>query len=417
MAVAERAECFWDTFDRVPFDFYESLRARGDVVWDEEMEAWLIVSAGVAREVLRDERRFAFPYGTMRGAGPTFLKLRANNPRSLKFLSGDEHARMHRWWVRELLAPKWVERYRAQLIRPSVQRLLDELEPRGHAELVEDFAERLPLLVFSGLLGLPWDDDELIGRVKRLNDTYGLGTEILQSMRLADAAPDPAHVAIVDRAVDASEELNRMLVPLIEARRDGEGEDFISRLWAGGSAILDGWGDVDMLDACRLLLFAGIDTTTHALANGFHRVLTMPGLAQELRGEGPVAIFAEELLRLDGSVHYRPRQAAVDVRLGGAEVKQGDMLMVLLLAANRDPARHGCPHAVDLERPAPRDHLAFSYGARACPGAALARAELVDAFELALARFPSMELDGNAPPPGYKGFLMRSHRPLNVRLA
>ena len=223
--------------------------------------------------------------------------------------------------------------------------------------------------------------------------------------------------AVVVASAVASEELNRMLVPLIEARRVGAGEDFISRLWAGGEQILEGWGDVDMLDACRLLLFAGIDTTTHALANGFHRVLTMPGLARELRVQGRVAIFAEELLRLDGSVHYRPRQAAVDVQLGGAEVKQGDMLMVLLLAANRDPARHGCPHDVDLERPALRDHLAFSYGARACPGAALARAELVDAFELALARFPSMELDGDAPPPGYKGFLMRSHRPLNVRLA
>jgi cytochrome P450 len=412
MTVAQRAEHFWDTFDRVPYAFYESVRARGDVVWDEEMHAWLVVSATAARTVLRDEARFAFPYGTMRNAAPAFRRLRANNPRSLKFLSGEQHARLHRWWVRDLLSPKWIARYREELIRPPIRRLLAGLDDR--ADLVEDFAERLPLLVFSGLLGL---DDELVDRVKALNDTYGLGTEILQSMRL-DAA-EPRHVAIVEQAIAASEELNAMLVPLIAARRSGTGEDFVSRLWAGGPAVLEGWNEVDMLDACRLLLFAGIDTTTHAIANAYHRLLTEPPLADELRagGEPRVSVFVEELLRLEGSVHYRPRTAAQDTTLHGAELREGDMVMVLLLAANRDPERHACPHAVQLDRPSPRDHLAFSYGPRACPGAALARAELVDAVQLGLEHLDGLRLDPEAPPPGYKGFLMRSHRPLNVRFA
>jgi cytochrome P450 len=129
-----------------------------------------------------------------------------------------------------------------------------------------------------------------------------------------------------------------------------------------------------------------------------------------------IGVFVDEVLRLEGSVHFRPRRAAADAEVAGQAIAEGDMLLVILLAANRDPKRYGCPHEVDLERESPRDHISFNYGPRACPGAALARSELAEAITAGLARWPDLRLDDEAQPPGYSGFLMRSHRPLNVRV-
>src|SRR3546814_8897246 len=103
--------------------------------------------------------------------------------------------------------------------------------------------------------------------------------------------------------------------------------------------------------------------------------------------------------------------------VGGKTIQQGDMLTVAIIGANRDAAHYGCPHAVDLERSRPHDHLAFAYGPRTCLGAHLARAEITSAISKMLTRFPAMRLDADRPTPTFDGFLMRSWRPLHVQVA
>ena len=105
-----------------------------------------------------------------------------------------------------------------------------------------------------------------------------------------------------------------------------------------------------------------------------------------------------------------------DTEVAGVPVKQGDMLVVILMAANRDPEQFGCPHAVQLDRPGSRNHYSFLYGARSCPGAVLARAELAAAVSALIARYPHIRLDEDAEPPVFRGFMFRSHHPLNVRV-
>ena len=83
--------------------------------------------------------------------------------------------------------------------------------------------------------------------------------------------------------------------------------------------------------------------------------------------------------------------------------------------ANRDPARFGCPAQIDLERDSWRDHLAFSVGPRTCAGAALARAEVQEAVAKSLEWLPNLRLDPDAEPPRFKGFTLRSFRPLHAR--
>jgi cytochrome P450 len=162
--------------------------------------------------------------------------------------------------------------------------------------------------------------------------------------------------------------------------------------------------------------FAGTDTTTHAVANAFYLLLTVPGLQEELRsgGKDVVASFSEEVLRLYGSVHFRFRIANVDTELAGVPIAEGDFLYALVIGANRDPVRYPDPWEVELHRRSPRDHLAFSFGPRTCAGAQLARAEIQEIVTAVLERLPNLRVDPDAEPPQFRGFLLRSFRPLHA---
>lgn len=415
--MTEINDSYWGTADHDPYDFYERVRAQGDVAWDPSMKAWLVVSAAAARQVFMDDALFIHPFLTMQ-AGETYMKIRGDNPRSFFFLQGEKHREYHRWWIRDLLSPQWVARYKTTAITPALERLTNQLSSRPSFDLVSDYAERIPVNIFAALMDLPRQDGDSLGHIKMLNDRIADFASAASGLQMEGEASDESR-AVAARAIQAAKELDDLLMPLVRERRDGQRDDLISRLWSGGPAIFPDWNEVDTLDGCRRLLFAGIDTTTHAIANAFHILLTSPGLREKLIAGGTPVIerFAEEALRLRGSVQFRSRRATADTELAGVPVRKGEMVVVLLQAANRDPALHACPHAVDLERAAPRNHLTFLYGPRSCPGSALARAELAASIEHGLASFPDLQLDPVEPAPGFTGFMMRSYRPLHVQAA
>jgi cytochrome P450 len=407
-------QSYWDTVDDLPFQFYDRVHAAGGIAWDEQMRSWIVTSHPLVQKVLLDDVAYSHPYMSMQ-AGAEYMKIRSDNPRSSQFLTGEKHRAFHRWWLVDLLSPKSVKQYKADIVDPWIARLLDEVQGRKHFDLVEDFAERVPMGIFAALLGLPSLERPYLDRMKSLNDSIARFASVANALKLESARSTETQL-VIDEALAAAEELNGLLLPLVRERRSGTGADFISRLWKGGPSIFADWNEVDTLDACRRLLFAGVDTTTHAISNAYYMMLSDRALLARLRSDPAqwVAPFVEEVLRLNGSVQFRPRRANVDAELGGVQVRQGDMLTVALIGANRDPARYECPHVVNLERKRPQDHVAFNYGPRTCLGAFLARTELASSVSMGLERFPSMRLDPDHEAPRYKGFLMRSYRPLHV---
>lgn len=409
------AESFLDTENTEPYAFYERVRQQGNVVWDERMKAYLVVGNEAARQVLQDDALFMHPFSTMQ-AGSAYAKIRGENPRSFFFLHGEKHRDMHRWWVRDLLSPQWVSRYRPMAVEPAIQVLLDHLEGREGFDLVQDYIVHLPVRVFARLLDLPHKDEASLMHLKRLNDDIAAFASLASALKLEGEA-SPQTQALTERAVAAAGELDEILRPIVRERRGGTGDDMISRLWAGGPGIFADWNEVDTLDACRRLLFAGIDTTTHALANAFYMLLSDETLMRRVREGGRPAVerFVEEALRLNGTVQFRSRRVTADTEVAGVPIAKGDMVVVILMAANRDPQAFGCPHAVDLERKQLRNHLAFLTGPRTCPGATLARTELVEGIQEMLERFPRLRLAAAARP-SFHGFMMRSYGPLPVRV-
>ncbi|WP_051953328.1 cytochrome P450 [Xenophilus azovorans] len=407
-------ESFLDTENTEPYSFYERVREQGNVVWDPRMKAYLVVGNDAARQVLQDDALFMHPFSTMQ-AGSAYARIRGENPRSFFFLHGEKHREMHRWWVRDLLSPQWVSRYRPTAVEPAIQALLAQLEGRAEFDLVQDYIVHLPVRVFARLLDLPRKDEAFLTQLKRLNDDIAAFASLASALKLEGEVSEETK-ALTDRAVQAAQELDEILRPIVRERRGSAGEDMISRLWAGGPAIFPDWNEVDTLDACRRLLFAGIDTTTHALANALHMLLTDDALMQKVRDGGRPAVerFVEEALRLNGTVQFRSRRVTADTELAGVKIAKGDMVVVILMAANRDPQAFGCPHAVDMERKQPRNHLAFLTGPRTCPGATLARTELVEGIQELLERFPLLRL-APGERPAFHGFMMRSYGPLHVQ--
>lgn len=394
-----------ETADQEPFDFYARMRATGPVVWDESMDSWLATSRATCRAVQRSEEQ-AYRHAYMDMGGEVFVEVEGG-PRNLLFLPGEEHQRVHRLLLR-MLNPNAVETHRTRLVRPLVHQLMDRFAPAGSAELAHDFAELLPVRVIAALMDLPYLDEGWITTCKRCMDDIAV---FLEAFSVEDEAA-------TERAIAASHVMNDLLMPYIRERRTSGGDDLISQLWRGGREALEDWDEIDMRANVRIIFFGGSDTTTHVLANSFYVLMTDPALAAAVRGRSDgVTRFVEEALRLYGAIHFRPRVANHDTELAGCPIAAGDRVITVNLAANRDPSYYASPDEVRLDRPSPRDHLAFHSGPRTCIGAALARVELQESVSAFVQRFPDAHLDPHAQAPSFEGFLMRSYRPLHVRFS
>jgi cytochrome P450 len=144
-----------------------------------------------------------------------------------------------------------------------------------------------------------------------------------------------------------------------------------------------------------LVLAAGFETTVNLLGNGIRMLLDAPPHLDALRRRPelwPNAV--EEILRLESPVQLTARMALDDVEVAGRQLARGDLVLVYLAAANRDPAVFDDPHRFDIERPNAGRHLAFSGGRHFCLGAALARAEGEVGLRTFFDRFPEVRAAG-----------------------
>ena len=145
-----------------------------------------------------------------------------------------------------------------------------------------------------------------------------------------------------------------------------------------------------------LVLAAGFETTVNLLGNGIRMLLDAPTHLDKLRQRPelwPNAV--EEVLRLDSPVQLTARVALRDVEVAGTQINRGEVVVIYLGAANRDPSVFPAPHHFDIERPNAGRHLAFSGGRHFCLGAALARAEGEVGLRTFFERFPEVQAAGS----------------------
>jgi cytochrome P450 len=179
---------------------------------------------------------------------------------------------------------------------------------------------------------------------------------------------------------------------MFEEKRMNPKDDLISALVRAEEAG-ERLSEDELLGMVFLLLIAGHETTVNLIGNGVLALLQNPDQLQKLQHDPSLIKGAvEELLRYDGPVETSTeRFAREDVAIGGTVIPKGEMVMVVIAAADRDPERFADPDALDITRTDNR-HLAFGKGIHHCLGAPLARMEGQIAIGTLLRCMPKLRL-------------------------
>jgi cytochrome P450 len=245
------------------------------------------------------------------------------------------------------------------------------IEPNRPADrgMVQAFALPIPSLVICELLGVPYQDRADFQR---------------RSNRLLDLSLSPRERMTIFR------EAREYMVALVDRIRSDPGEELL------GALVREHGDDLsadELVGIGNLLLIAGHETTANMLGLGTLALLRHPDQLRVVRDEPEhVAAAIEELLRWLSIVSVGvTRMAAESVDFDGERIEEGDMVMVSLPAANRDPALLDRPDALDVTRGA-IGRLAFGHGVHHCLGAPLARTEMRIAYPALLRRFPGLRL-------------------------
>ncbi len=279
-----------------------------------------------------------------------------------------DHTRMRRL-VNKAFTPRRVEGMRTML-EELTSSLLDEMEKHDEIDLLEALAFPVPLELLCTLLGVPEAERLAFGRYA--------------SVVLADLAPEGYE--------EATTAMREYLVKLIQVKRDNPGEDLLSALIAARDED-DKLSEGELLATIYLMFSAGTETAVNLIGNGVLALLTHPEQLAALRADRALLPQAvEEFLRFDGPVNLATFRFTVEpVTLGDVTIPVGEVVMVSLMAANRDPDRFDNPELLDITRPI-GGQMTFGHGIHYCMGAPLARLEAEIALGQLLDRFPDLTL-------------------------
>jgi cytochrome P450 len=361
-----------------PFDPPPELRRRAAEdplsrvrIWDGSTP-WIVTGHAEQRALLADprvsvdERLAGFPHWN-EGMAATV----DHRPRSVFNSDMPEHNR-----YRRMMTSSFTNK-RVAAARPAIQRLTDELidamlaGPKP-ADLVAAVALPLPTRVISEILGVPYEDHDLLQR----NALIGVGR---------DATPKEMG--------ESAAAMGRYLAQLIHSRTDDPRDDVASDLAQRVKA-----EELTPAEAAIMavgLMIAGHETSANMIGLGTLALLENPDQLAILRGSDDPKLIAdavEELLRYLTIIHGGQRRIAKeDIEIGGVVIRAGEGIIIELASANRDPRAFPEPDRLDLFR-SPRQHHAFGYGIHQCVGQQLARVELQVLFGTLFRRLPSLRL-------------------------
>jgi cytochrome P450 len=369
-----------------PVPFYDELRALGPLV--KGRVNYLTADYALAHELLRSDDFRVVMFGSNLPAPLRWLEFRTRDDflhplraPSLLAVEPPHHTR-YRKTVSAVFTSRAVAALRDRVEQTAIN-LLDRLA--GHSgviDIVDGYCSQLPVAIISDILGVPQQDRRRVlefGELSAPSLDIGLPWRQYRSAQKGIAGFDA------------------WLADHLRELRRSPGDDLMSqliRMAESGSA--ETHLDQSELQAIAgLVLVAGFETTVNLLGNGIRMLLDTPEHLETLRQRPelwPNAV--EEILRMESPVQLTARLALRDVEVAGMRIERGELVVIYLAAANRDPSVFPDPHRFDIERHNAGRHLAFSGGRHFCLGAALARAEGEVGLRTFFERFPEVRAAG-----------------------
>lgn len=377
-----------------PYPLQRVLRDHHPVLYHEATQSYLLSRfedvAGAFRSPQFSSRNYEWQLEPLHG-------------RTILQMEGTEHSR-HRSLLNPFFRGKGLEKFMPvithnavslvdQVVASAGEELMGSIAPRGRADIVADFSTWFPINVMVDMLGLPKSDHD------RFHRWY---ESIMASLNNLVGDPEVAAAAEATK-----HELRDYMMPIIQERRTGDGEDLLSRLCR---AEVDGhqMSDEEIKAFVSLLLVAGGETTDKAVTSMVRNLIDNPDQLEAVRRDRSLVDNAiAETLRHSGPVHMIMRQTEEDVELHGTTIPAGSTCVMMLAAANRDERHFADPDRFDIFREdldvakafsGAANHVQFILGRHFCVGSLLAQTEMRIALNLVLDRMENLRyVDGFVP--------------------
>jgi len=345
-----------------PYPSYRRLREEDPVHYSGVIRSWVlsrhadVLAFFSDDENLSSDRRKAAKYSGPRTDGLAGFQS-----------DGPQHTR-YRNLTTKAFSPRVIES-----MRTRIETIVDELMSRfdGEADLISGFARPLPMTVISEILGVPASDHE---KFHRWGLDFAMSTDHAYKGLGGNAGPEMARYFAALVPERRREPQKDLITQLIETRENGDSLD-----------------DGEIISALVSLLFAGHETTVNLIGNGMLSLLRHRDEFERVRDEEVARPTIEELLRYESPAQIISRSAVRNADFGGKTIREGDSVIGLLGAANRDPDVFASPDTLDVSRD-PNPHVAFGHGVHFCIGAMLSRLEGRIAIPALVSRFPNMKL-------------------------
>ena len=361
-----------------PHPMIARLRQKGNILRTYTINGWCVVSHEDVKALLRDTRlssevfRSTLIQVVIRSAAQGLITPIIDYPNIVN-LDAPDHTRL-----RKLVARSFTSRFVQSLtpkISALVSELLDNAEGTAEIEVMDSLAKPLPAIVIAEMLGVPTEERHYFEQWSAALIKY---TEILNA--------DAIHEAVLGDLA-----MRTYLQDLVEAKRTSPGQDLIS-------ALIEAEEDGDKLDIeellslCTILLVAGHETTTRLIGSCLCLLLQHPDQLAEVRSDRSLLKNAiEEALRLEPPLLSLTRLVPETFEYKGHVFKKGQLILLSIAGANRDPKVTPSPDAFNIHREA-FEHVSFGHGIHLCLGMPLARLEAEVALNQLLDRFPYLTL-------------------------
>jgi cytochrome P450 len=368
-----------------PYPLYQRLRSEAPFHWDFVLGGWFLTRYRDVASALTDPHltteNFSFdvsqlPIDLQHGLAP----MGQVRKREALYNDAPDHARLRRP-LNRAFNPSAFERLRPGM-ESLVEKLLAAAKRRGSMDVVRDYSDPIADYMICELLGLPCRDRaEFIEWCDRLR-------EFVTARRMGHETVLKARVALKSFGA-----VRAYVQKMIATRELSFLDDVIGKTLAVEANEVPLTED-EILANCVFFLHAGARNTSASITNAVLALLRHEAQFANLRQNPELTSAAvEELLRYDTPVQVAIRGVPEEIEFAGRCIRQGQLLILLLGAANRDPEQFPDPDRLDLTR-RPNRHLSFGVGPHGCIGAWMARFGLAIAIEAILHRQTSFRLGG-----------------------
>jgi cytochrome P450 len=265
----------------------------------------------------------------------------------------------------------------APLIRERAGAILDKLPIGETFDFVDRVSVELTSQMLATLFDFPFEHRRLLPRASDLI--------------LAAPGPNAPPSAAAARRAELMAIFSRFIGLWNDRKAAAPRHDLISML--SRDAATGGDDPFEYMANVALLVVAGSDTTRHSISGALLALNETPEAWGRLRHDPALLETAvPEIIRWQSPVTYMRRTATADTTLGGKAIRKGDKVAIWYISGNRDEAAIDNPGAFVIDRPRPRQHVAFGFGVHRCLGSRLAEVQLRIVWEEILKRFDFIEI-------------------------